>query len=106
MEQKPVTHWDILKEMDPEMSEAVTAWRNRVTENDAIPPKYQELTKLSIACVIRFQQAIVTHAKSAIKHGASKAEVFHALELAMMLGGIPAYREGAMLLNDILLKEN
>ena len=100
-----MNHWELMKSLRPELSEKVSAWRGELTAGSSIPPKYQEMMKLCMACVLRFPAAITDHGKAAMKAGASREEIFDTLALSMMLGGIPAYRESATLLGDLLMEQ-
>ncbi|WP_434311621.1 carboxymuconolactone decarboxylase family protein [Hominifimenecus sp. rT4P-3] len=104
MEQKEWSHWDIMEQYDPELSKSVTEWRNQLGKDPVIPHKYQELMKVAMASVLRFDAAIKGHAAAAMKFGASREELFETLALSMMLGGIPAYREASTVLKEILIE--
>ena len=104
MEQR-ITHWDILKAYDPELSEKVAAWRGEYAKREVLPLKYQELMKLIMACTLRYSPAIKAHAEAAIKLGAAKEEIFETVALSMLMGGIPSFREGATVLKDMLMNQ-
>lgn len=103
--EKKITHWDVLRSYDPELSEKVAAWRGEYEKREVLPIKYQELMKLSMACAIRYSAAIEAHGKAALARGATKEEVFATISLAMTIGGVPAYREAATVLKDVLMED-
>ncbi|GHV41315.1 hypothetical protein FACS1894187_22970 [Synergistales bacterium] len=95
-------HWDLLQDMDPELFEKTNEWRKGIDSRSAIPEKYRELMKVATACVLRYDSAILAHAELAVAAGATKEELFSALLQSMLMGGIPAYRNAAMVLADYL----
>ena len=105
MKNKVSNHWELLKEMDPHLSDTIVAWRKEVESNDLIPAKYQELMRVAMGCVLRFTPAVKSHADLAVKAGATKDEVFATLMVAMLMGGIPAFREAGTALCDFFNEE-
>jgi len=104
MEKKVITHWDIMKELNPELNEKTAAWRTHLTNDPTIPRKYKELMMVAMSCVIRFIPGIKAHAKFAMDNGATKDELFATLAQTLTIGGIPAYREGSIALQETLLE--
>ena len=102
---KVTNHWELLKEMDPDLSEKIVSWRSTVESNELIPAKYQELMRVAMGCVLRFTPAIKTHAKLALEAGATKDEIFATLMQAMLMGGVPSFREAGMALCDLFNEE-
>jgi alkylhydroperoxidase/carboxymuconolactone decarboxylase family protein YurZ len=105
MKNKVTNHWELLKEMDPHLSETIVKWRSEVESNPLIPAKYQELMRVAMGCVLRFTPAVKTHAALAIKAGATKDEVFATLMIAMLMGGVPSFREAGTALCDLFNEE-
>lgn len=103
---KATNHWELLKEMDPELSDILYKWRTNCDANQTIPTKYQELMRVAMGCVLRFTPAIRTHAKLAMKAGATKDEVFATLMQAMLMGGVPAFREAGTALLDFFNEDD
>lgn len=104
MENKPLNYWDIMESYNPELNESIAAWRTRLTNDTTIPRKYKELMMVGMACVVRYIPGIKLHAQYALENGASKDELFAAVAQAMTVGGIPAFREGAIALQEILME--
>ena len=95
-------HWELMDEMSPEMS-AYLKFTSMANEGEIIPKKYRELMVLGMACVLRSAPAVKTHAQTAVeKYGATKEEIFMVLATAMSLGGVPAYREACIALEEYL----
>lgn len=94
-ENKMPSHWDILIGQDPELNDKVQAWRSHINNTPALERKYKELLMVSMACILRFDFGIECHAQFARDFGASKEEIFAAIEQSFCMGGIPAFRAGA-----------
>lgn len=96
-------HWALMDEMSPEMKEAYTKFSSMANQDEILPKKYRELLVLGMACVLRSAPAVRTHAQISVEqYGATKKELFAVLATAMSLGGVPAYREACMVLEDYL----
>ena len=104
-EKKSITHWDIMAAYNPELSEKAAAWRSQLTNDQTIPRKYKELMMVAMSCATRFIPGIKVHAKYAMENGASKEELFTTIAQSMTVGVIPAFREGAIALQEILMEE-
>ena len=88
-------HWELMDEMSPEMRSAYLKFTSMANEGEIIPKKYRELMVLGMACVLRSAPAVE-------KYGATKEEIFMVLATAMSLGGVPAYREACIALEEYL----
>ena len=96
-------HWELMDEMSPEMRSAYLKFTSMANEGEIIPKKYRELMVLGMACVLRSAPAVKTHSQTAVeKYGATKEEIFMVLATAMSLGGVPAYREACIALEEYL----
>ena len=95
-------HWLVMQKVDPDMLRKCTEWRGCIMEHEAIPAKYKELMMVSMCSVIRFTAGTKIHAQYAIEKGATKDELFEAIALSMLIGGVPAYREGIMTINELI----
>ena len=94
-------HWQILEEQDPVLNEKVQAWKNHIETHEGLERKYKELLMVSMACVTRFNSGLRAHAKKALQYGATKEELFAAIEQSFFIGGVPAFREGALVFADM-----
>lgn len=96
-------HWELMDEMSPEMRSAYSNFTALANEGEIVPKKYRELMVLGMACVLRSAPAVRTHAQIAVeKYGATKEEIFMVLATAMSLGGVPAYREACIALEEYM----
>jgi alkylhydroperoxidase/carboxymuconolactone decarboxylase family protein YurZ len=98
-------HWALMQKFDANMYEKCTQWRDAITYNKFIPLKEQELIMVAMCCLIRFQEGLRVHVKYALKEGAAKEELFAAAAASMLLGGVPAYRDGIFVIEEVLRGE-
>jgi 4-carboxymuconolactone decarboxylase len=101
MEKKQAYHWRLMKQENPELYTKVQAWRNELSDNDVIPPKYKQLIMLAMACALRYERGIRTHGRMALEAGATREELYATVAQSMTIGGIPAYRTGCDVLEEI-----
>ena len=94
-------HWQVLASQDPELNEKVQAWKSHIEESDSLERKYKELLMVSMSCVARFNSGLRAHSKKALQYGATKAEFFAAIEQSFFIGGVPAFREGALVFAEM-----
>lgn len=94
-------HWQVMEQMNAELYKNVTDWRRSLANDQTIPKKYKELMMVVMCCVIRYKSGIRTHAHFALENGATKAELFSAIAETMKVGGIPAYTEGILTLDEM-----
>lgn len=94
-------HWQVLASQDPELNEKVQAWKSHIEESDSLERKYKELLMVSMSCVARFNSGLRAHSKKALQYGATKAELFAAIEQSFFIGGVPAFREGALVFAEM-----
>lgn len=96
-------HWELMDEMSPEMRSAYTKFSSMANQDEILPKKYRELLVFGMACVLRSAPAVKTHAQLSVEqYGATKEELFAVLATAMSIGGVPAYREACIALEDYL----
>lgn len=94
-------HWQVLASQDPGLNEKVQAWKDHIEGSDSLERKYKELLMVAMACVTRFNSGLRAHAKKALQYGATKAELFAAIEQSFFIGGVPAFREGALVFAEM-----
>lgn len=95
-------HWIVMKEFDEELYRKTGDWRTQIGEDTTIPPKYKELMMVAMCCVIKFPAGVKAHAKYALEEGATPKELFMAAVQSMLIGGVPAYREGITAIKEVL----
>ncbi len=100
-ETKLPPHWQVLAVEDPELNETIQKWKEQLFGSDALERKYRELLMVSMACVAHFNSGVTAHAKKALQFGATKAELFAAIEQSFFIGGVPAFREGALVFAEL-----
>ena len=95
------SHWQVLIEQDSLLNDEVQTWRNHINNSNKLERKYKELLMVSMFCILRAKEGIMTHGKFAIEHGATKDELFAAITQSFLPGGIPAFREGALAFKEM-----
>ena len=98
------SHWAAMKEFDEHLHDACAAWRDALTYNGIIPMREKEMMMIAMACLIRFEAGVRTHVRYALDEGVTRDEIFAAASLSMLLGGIPAFRDGILWIKDELAK--
>lgn len=74
----------------PEVGKAFMGLHDKACETKALDHKQKELIALGISICIRCEGCIISHVDSAIKHGATMAEITETVEVALMMGGGPS----------------
>lgn len=74
----------------PEVGKAFMTLHDKACEDKVLDHKQKELIALGISICIRCEGYIVSHVDSAIKHGATMAEIAETVEVALMMGGGPS----------------
>ncbi|MCD8084294.1 MAG: carboxymuconolactone decarboxylase family protein [Clostridiales bacterium] len=96
-------HWQLMDEINPECRKAFQELSRQTNRNEVLPPKYRELIVFGMACVLRSAPAVYTHGRTAMeRYGATKEELFAVMAASMTLGGVPAYREASLVLEEFL----
>lgn len=79
-----------LRQSMPEVMKAFAAVSQAALAPAALDTKTKELIALAIAVALRCDDCIAFHVKSALQHGASRAEVLEALGMAIYMGAGPS----------------
>lgn len=99
----PTYHWQLMDDINPVLHEKFNALSAQINHDQALPDKYRELIILGMVTVLRSAPAVKTHAAAAYeKYGATKEEIFCTLATALTIGGVPAYREACLNLEEFL----
>ena len=95
--------WQIMKDMNENMHEATTAWRNAVSGggNTIFTAKEKQLLILAMCCATRHYPGVKAHAGHALREGATKEELFGVAALSMIIGGCPSYGESVKIINEV-----
>ena len=97
-------HWAAMKEFDENMFEKSVGWRDSITYHKALSMHDREMIMVAMTCLIRFEAGVRDHVRYALIEGVTEEEIYACASLAMLLGGIPAYREGVLWIKDELEK--
>ena len=57
---------------------------------------------LAMCAVVRFHAGVRIHAQHAQDHGATDRELIEACALSQLIGGVPAYRESVLLVDELI----
>ena len=97
-------HWAAMQEFDASLYEKAAGWRDGITYHEAISMREREMIMVAMTCLIRFESGVRTHVRYALAEGVTVEELNACAALSMLLGGIPAYREGILWIRDELEK--
>ncbi len=84
-----------LRSSIPEVMKAFSQMDAAVSKNDALEIKTKELIALALGVAARCDGCLAFHARAALKHGATRAEVLEAVGMAIYMGGGPSVIYGA-----------
>ena len=88
-----------LAEAAPEVMKAFGAAGEAMAKERALTLKTKELIALMLALSSRCVPCIMAHAQKAIDAGVTREEVAEAIEVAVLMGGGPAYSYGGIVLD-------
>lgn len=74
----------------PEVMRSFSAMAAAATAGGALDAKTKELLAIAIAVAIRCDGCIAFHAKAALHHGATRAEIMETMGLAIYMGAGPS----------------
>jgi 4-carboxymuconolactone decarboxylase len=94
-------HYNRLAKRYPEYSAAVEKLGETVRKAGPLEPKVAELIQLAAAATARSEGSVHSHARRALKAGATADEIHHALLLLTSTIGFPAVSAALSWLDDI-----
>ena len=104
--------WEIVLKMDPELVETYNRLaalallhEGAPTEGKALPAKYRELVAIAILAFRGNEGGVENHMRRALRMGATKEEVFEAVEAMFPPGGTPTVSLGMRALTRILKEQ-
>lgn len=100
MERLP--HWKVMEKYDLEMLEKLEPWRQHLFEQGVLPRKTKEMLTMAMAVQARFLPGVKIHAGLAMDHGATPEEVFEVCALSLLIGGVPAYRDSVLTIEELI----
>ena len=74
----------------PEIMKGFSAMARAALEPKALDTKTKELAALGIAVAVRCDACIAFHAEAAVRHGATREEVFEVMSMAIYMGAGPS----------------
>jgi AhpD family alkylhydroperoxidase len=89
MDYLPEAYSEFLRQY-PELAHAYEDLASRIMEGGPLDEKTGEMVKLGIAIGLGSEGAVRSHARRALKSGATAEELQHAVRLAMTTAGFPA----------------
>jgi alkylhydroperoxidase/carboxymuconolactone decarboxylase family protein YurZ len=95
-------HWALMERYDPELWGKLAPWREHLFERGPLPRKVKEIVLLAMCVQARFEPGVAIHAGLALDSGATPAELFDACSLSLLIGGVPAYREGVLTVQQVV----
>jgi len=84
-----------LRQGSPEVMKAFAGLAQAALHENALDKKSKELIALAIGVATRCDDCIAFHAKAAVEQGASPAETFETLGMAIYMGAGPSVRYAA-----------
>ncbi len=84
----------------PDVMAAFSAMAKAATAPGALEQKTKELIALAISVAVRCDACVGFHAKAAVRHGASRAEVTEAMAMAVYMGAGPSVMYAAQALES------
>ena len=87
--------WEFAARTDPDFVEAYNnLYRAGLNDGKALPVKVRELVALGVLAYRGEINGVKSHILRAIRMGATKQEIFEAVETIVVPGGAPAYFNG------------
>jgi AhpD family alkylhydroperoxidase len=80
----------LLRQAAPELMKGFAQMGKATYTDGALSAKHKELIALAIGVSLRCDGCIAAHTKSAMDHGASRAEIAEAVATAIHMGGGPS----------------
>jgi len=92
----------VMKEQMPDVMGAFGTLMNQVTQDGLLTAKTKRLMMVAVAVAQRCHPCIRAHVKAAVELGASRAEVFEATGVAILMAGGPATAHVATVVLEVL----
>jgi AhpD family alkylhydroperoxidase len=78
---------ELIAKQQPSVINALYRYKHEIFKEGALTVKEKELIATAVSCLLRCDKCVETHAKDAIKAGATKDEIREAMNVAMYLAG-------------------
>lgn len=102
MSEKLPKHYMSIRERFPEYGEALGNLGEAVRNTGPIDEKNAQLIQLAASAAIRSEGGVHSHARRAIKNGASEEEVYQAVLLVTSTIGFPNVAAAISWVNDVV----
>lgn len=99
-------HYSTVMARHPRLSEALEALGKVAREGGPLDGKTSQLIQLAGAASIRSEGSVHSHAKRALKAGATPEEIRHAIILLVSTVGFPTVAAALSWINDVLKKKS
>ena len=100
-EEKLPRNYQLMQEQHPEFIQAVSGLGKAVRSEGPLEAKTIELIQMAAAAALRLEGAVHSHARRAMKAGASPEEVRHALISITSTAGFPAVASAMSWVRDV-----
>lgn len=80
-----------IKDLDPDFVQLLSRMDRVMVTDGALDKKAKRLMALSCVCVRMCEDCIYPQAKVAKNFGATKAEILEAVQVAVLIGGVPCW---------------
>ncbi len=105
--------WELSTKLDPEFIEAYNKLAAIVFLHEGVvaprkvhlAAKYREMVAIGVLCFRGRERGVETHMRRAMRMGATKEEIFEAMQAIVLPGGSPAYSLGVQTLMKILKEQ-
>ncbi len=78
---------ELFAKQQPPVINALYKYKHEVFKDGALTVREKELIATAVSCLLKCDKCIETHAKDAMKAGATKEELREAMSVAMYLSG-------------------
>ncbi len=81
--------------------EAIESLRRHAIYENPLEARVQQLVHFAQLLVLGEEEAATLHARTAVRHGATLADLVGVVETAMVTAGVPAYARGVRILASL-----
>ncbi|MFP4453750.1 MAG: carboxymuconolactone decarboxylase family protein [Desulfobacterales bacterium] len=100
-EKKMPKNYQAMESEHPELMKAVSELGRATRAEDPLEAKTVELIQMAAAAALRLEGAVHSHARRALKEGASRDEIHHALVVLTSTMGFPSVAAAMSWARDI-----
>ncbi|MBS0014740.1 MAG: carboxymuconolactone decarboxylase family protein [Desulfobacterales bacterium] len=100
-EKKMPKNYQVMETEHPELMKAVSGLGQAAREEGPLDAKTVELIQMAAAAALRLEGAVHSHTRRALKEGASREEIHHALVVLTSTMGFPSVAAAMSWARDI-----